>query len=785
MSFNGKEIIHNQPLLDCHCGSKRLQGIHTHKLLLFALLSLVGFCDAAEYYVSANARENGDGTMERPLQTVQEAARLMTPGDVCVLGEGVYRETIRPARSGTADAPLIFRCQPGERAVISGCEPVTSWQRDGGSIYRAKVSMQLGHENQVFASGRMLIEARWPNTGREVPRGLLEFDTARMTKGTTATRIVDDQLPSLDWSGAQVWVSSYKRWYCWTGRVLTSGSGFLEVEDNSDFKGNHVCKPGGYYCVFGTLPLLDQEDEWFYDAAAGELCLWATGDRPPANVEVKTRLWAFDLSGRKHIAIEGLRLVGASILLDDDSEAVVLDGVRAEYVYHSNRATGQYRSQSDSGIVLRGRGHVVRNSEIAYSSGNCIAFQGSESRLINSYIHDGNYIGAYASPVSFNRGARGNVASHNTISRAGRTTIGTSGFHRSLLQYNDVSYAGYLTDDLGLTYGNGVEGGNSEVRYNWFHDNVADNHNMGLYFDHGCKNLVFHHNVIWHIQQPGMINNQYANYLLYYNNTVCDAQPSYQSAWAAGQAQDLYGCRLINNLGTSGTRVRGEGLVAASNSWDFQPLDHRRLPPPSSQPVDAAEVIPTVTDGYVGRRPDRGAYEMGGAYWRAGHDFTNPPGPVDIGFTAPPDRNRIFNAAFYNGSLEGWTASGPSVTVVHDAHSQWVNDSPAMMGGYSVQFGAGAGSITQSVSDLEPDTTYELMAMFRVTQGEAARLSVLRGGHLMQRGEPVGGGAPHWTRRTLRFSTGPDQTTVTIVMEKHSTGPGNVHLDDPGLQRVR
>jgi hypothetical protein len=67
---------------------------------------------------------------------------------------------------------------------------------------------------------------------------------------------------------------------------------------------------------------------------------------------------------------------------------------------------------------------------------------------------------------------------------------------------------------------------------------------MGLYFDHRCKNLVFHHSVIWNATDYGMINNQYGNYVLYYNNTVSDAKWSYRSTWAAAHAKDLYGCRL-------------------------------------------------------------------------------------------------------------------------------------------------------------------------------------------------------------------------------------------------
>jgi len=302
-------------------------------------------------------------------------------------------------------------------------------------------------------------------------------------------------------------------------------------------------------------------------------------------------------------------MFGATLATDDESAHLTLDGVRARYVDHSNRATQQYRSQSNTGTAFRGRGHVIRNCEIAYSSGNCVALFGSDCLVVNNYIHDGNYMGTYAAPLAFGRGARDNIVSHNTITRSGRTTINTSGFYRSLLQYNDVSFAGYLSYDLGLTYANGVEGGNSEVRYNWLHDNVAKHVNMGLYFDHGCKNLVFHHNVIWNTTDYGMINNQYGNYLLYYNNTVSDAKWSYRSTWAAAQAKDLYGCRLINNVGTGEMTTNGKGLLTSHNTWHFDGLLDKKFPKPGTAPIDSGRVVPTITDGFTGSAPDRGAYE--------------------------------------------------------------------------------------------------------------------------------------------------------------------------------
>ncbi len=78
------------------------------------------------------------------------------------------------------------------------------WKLEEGDTYSAAAPMPLGHENQVFAGGKMLFEARWPNAGKPVPKGLLEFETATMGKGTTRTKIVDNALVYVDDPGLQL-----------------------------------------------------------------------------------------------------------------------------------------------------------------------------------------------------------------------------------------------------------------------------------------------------------------------------------------------------------------------------------------------------------------------------------------------------------------------------------------------------------------------------------------------------------------------------------------------------
>ena len=54
-----------------------------------------------QIYVSAGVLRSGDGSMEHPFKTIQEAANISVPGDEVLVAPGIYREWVRPVRSGT------------------------------------------------------------------------------------------------------------------------------------------------------------------------------------------------------------------------------------------------------------------------------------------------------------------------------------------------------------------------------------------------------------------------------------------------------------------------------------------------------------------------------------------------------------------------------------------------------------------------------------------------------------------------------------------------------------
>ncbi|MFP4248906.1 MAG: right-handed parallel beta-helix repeat-containing protein [Armatimonadota bacterium] len=73
------------------------------------------------FFVSPDGDDAADGTsIAKAWRTIAHAAEAARPGQTVYLLAGVYNETLRPARSGTADAPIEFRRRGRDRVVLDG-----------------------------------------------------------------------------------------------------------------------------------------------------------------------------------------------------------------------------------------------------------------------------------------------------------------------------------------------------------------------------------------------------------------------------------------------------------------------------------------------------------------------------------------------------------------------------------------------------------------------------------------------------------------------------------------
>ncbi|HLL69283.1 MAG TPA: carbohydrate-binding protein [Micromonosporaceae bacterium] len=618
---------------------------------------------ATSYFVATSGNDANPGTsVDAPFRTIQKCASVAVAGDTCQIRAGVYRETVTPANSGTAAGRIVFQPYNNESVTVSGADPVTGWTRHSGEIYAANVTLPVSGEtsdvnnrvtpgavsaNQVFVDAVMTGEAQWPNGSTDPSHQA----TAEADAGTSVGTVIDAALPAgVDFTGAIEHVVGGPAWSATANIVTASSAGQFTVRR---YCGDPNCnRPGAKYYLTGGnrgLQLLDAPGEWWYDWTARRLYLWAPGGGSPAarTVEAKRRHAAFNLSGRSNVTVAGLKIFSATVLTSPTSSNIVLDGIDAAYVSHALTlpndpqdvaGCGTWCSGATStGIILDGSNHTLRNSTVAWSSGNGVSLAGSNMTLVNNLIHDVNYLGGYPSGINFGFRGYGTVT-HNTLYNSGRFLISlnpgtqTAYTHKSRISYNNLYNFGLQTRDLGAIYicCHSVDAQQSSIDHNWIHDTaVADKYSTGVFLDDGASGFVVHHNVVWDTGRYGLKLNatgsgsdgSSSNDL--YNNTVGPGV-GYSEG---GHLANATGTALQNNLWAHGSvtyeRTPPNATITANSSNTVRPRfvnpavrDYRLQP--NSPAVDAGTAVAGVTDGFRGRAPDQGAYETGGIDWTAG-----------------------------------------------------------------------------------------------------------------------------------------------------------------------
>ncbi len=117
-----------------------------------------------------------------------------------------------------------------KRVVVSGADVVKSWTVNGGNVYKADQSWDLGFgKNQVFVDGKMMIESRWPNTTLDISNPVKASADAGSSGGQYG---IDLRRGAQGQDGRPIQrryiqVLPGERWVAQTGKVNVSSDGKL------------------------------------------------------------------------------------------------------------------------------------------------------------------------------------------------------------------------------------------------------------------------------------------------------------------------------------------------------------------------------------------------------------------------------------------------------------------------------------------------------------------------------------------------------------------------------
>ncbi|SEG95170.1 Right handed beta helix region [Actinacidiphila yanglinensis] len=663
---------------------------------------------AHTYYVSTTGSDSNNGTATTtPFRTVQKCADLAQAGDTCSIMGGTYHETVTPAHSGTAGAPISFTPYGGQHVVIDGADPVTGWSKvsaadlstltaadshvtgspfagavGAGTMYQAPLSVNASLAgNELFYDGTAANQAQWPDPGVDPLTPTIEYAGT----GTTATSIADPALtePAGYWTGASAYTS---HWYdVQTTAVTSSAPGSVTLASSPNLgleAGNQV-----RYYLFGTLETFSHAGQWFYDRTAQKLYLWSPDGSSPAShaVEVKQRTYAFDFGAVSHIAVNALTLNGATVTTGDSSTDVVLTRIDAEYPSSFSTAATYIQGSKDTGIILRGTGNSLRDSTVAHSSGNGVVLLGTGNLVSGTVIHDVDAMGTYTAGV--NIAGNSETVTRNTIYRTGRSGILVD-WHAltpattasgETFSYNDISgYARLSVDTGGIYAGVNLTLPGSSIDHNWVHDAtplplVKTYALAGIYLDGGTGGGEVYDNVGWNQIFGTVFMNTHGLGTKVYDND--GGVQLYTGTYDSGT-------EVENNIGadlaavSSGGVLIGHNLPAATAPLYADPApggtDYRLQA--GSPARNAGAVVSGITLNYTDPQPSIGAYQYGAPYWTAGASGTVPAGLLFAtagtgsytvaagGSTAVP-----LNATMTDGSTANVAASNATYTVVDPA----------------------------------------------------------------------------------------------------------------------
>jgi len=626
------------------------------------LMAPAAAAPAAEIVVAPDGNDAAAGTRDAPLATIQAAVDRAGPGDTVLVRGGTYRESVRLTRSGRPDAPIRLLAMPGETVVFSGTEQVPGpWRRHKGAIFKTKVKNK---SIQLFVDGEMMVEARWPNIG--LANVLTRKAWASAGKGSRYGTLVDENLAKtgIDWTGAVATLNVAHQFFTWTRTVQDHRAGSDRFTYAKDLSGitHYADKTKQWeddrYFLTGTLDALDRPGEWFLDDA-GTLYLWAPGGRDPStcDVEVKVRDYGFRARRCQHVELAGFHFVAATFHLDKCDHCVI-DGCHLRFPTYARRITDKAApDELAAQTLVDGSHNVVRNLSLAWTPVSGLVVKGRHNRVENCLIHDTCWLGSLRDMplIQHNTCEEGQAAPcvtrRCTVFNGGNALIGFRNWGGHVIELNHAYDGGLACKDVALIYTGQPSCAGSVVRHNWVHGCRTQGKmhgglsgGLGIRGDDQTRRLTVHHNVVWDCGRDGIIVKGDHNRV--HHNTVLDigsettpghyinlhVVPEPKKWWRKQhpllEVQNAHSTLFNNAALTITGNNRGAPFPAGKNvSHNYQERDLRLADPArldfrpraDSPLVDAGREVPGITDGFVGKAPDIGAYEFGGERWVPGY----------------------------------------------------------------------------------------------------------------------------------------------------------------------
>ena len=499
---------------------------------------------AAELHVSADAAGGGDGSIQKPHQSLAQArdairamrkAGTLKGGEAVTVtvGSGVYpldaSLEFNASDGGTAEAPVVYRARENGKACLQGgvalqpssfkpvTDPAVLSRLDAavrGKLLVCDLSAQPAFPELktsfsgapaapwLYVNHQPMTLARWPNVtaanagwagfSKAVDTGLPKPDAAdpALRKARPGSFVFDDARPERWKISEGVWLLGY--WtHDWSDEVIRVASYdagkkviTLAAAHGYGINGGTWGAADRRFFAMNALEELDAPGEWYLDRARKQLYFYPEADLSKAQIVLATLTGPLvRINGAKHVKFIGL---GFEHGHGDGIVAQNVEGLEIIGCTVANLAGG--------GVTLSGLASSVRSCDLHNLGRSGISLSGGDRQTLtpaknlaeNNHIHHfGLFQRTYAPGIGLD--GCGQTARHNRIHDAPHNAF-LYGGNEHLMELNEVYRVVMETGDAGAFYtGRDWTSQGNVLRHNYIHDlgggDAKHVNTMGMYLD--------------------------------------------------------------------------------------------------------------------------------------------------------------------------------------------------------------------------------------------------------------------------------------------------------------
>lgn len=530
---------------------------------------------AADIYVSPTGNDGQDGSLARPLQSLEAArdriraardAGKLTKEAVTVWlrgGDYVRENTLEltKADSGTAECPVVWRAYQQEAVRLLGGRRLTEIQtvsdpavaerleeaariavREvdlralGITEYGEWASRGFGRPTvaahcELFIDGVPMTVARWPNEGEwDHIAGFPQEHAQDDGHGGKIGKLEDGFQYAGDrprrWKDtSDLWVHGYWSWD-WANSYEHVASIDLErrlIKTAPPF-GQYGFRVGQRVQYLNMLEELDQPGEWVLDRKTGKLYFW-----PPKALTSDSQV-LLSLLGKPFVKMQDVSYVTLQSLAMEATRASAIEiagGTQVQVLGCHLRDLGNWGVRVEGGSQ-----HTVRSCDVLDTGDGGVVVSGGDRQTLTPgkhvvenchFVRQGRWSKCYV-PAVLVSGVGIRVA-HNLIYEHPHCAI-LFGGNDHQIEFNEIHHIALETGDVGAIYtGRDWTFRGNQIRHNFIHHTGGVGMgSMGVYMDDCVSGTEVYGNVFYKVHWAMFIGGGRDHQVV--NNIFVDCDPA-------------------------------------------------------------------------------------------------------------------------------------------------------------------------------------------------------------------------------------------------------------------